>query len=204
MSLHRHFILLLVIATLTGSAPALRAADENASPAPIAATTFAPASASTTTTQTLAVADEQRFIAILKNNPQMQAFDIDPTVTLRTRFLVGDSLRSLSLLQQWWGQVSDLADRRLASRDFKLTTATVKAALPDWESRILGVGNHHASIQGTLLRQQYEIARLRRELADDQLLAHRIDAAQYQAIEQEYLQAREAFEAFLKSYGIAD
>jgi hypothetical protein len=134
----------------------------------------------------------------------MQAFDIDPTVTLRTRFLVGDSLRSLSLLQQWWGQVSDLADRRLASRDFKLTTATVKAALPDWESRILGVGNHHASIQGTLLRQQYEIARLRRELADDQLLAHRIDAAQYQAIEQEYLQAREAFEAFLKSYGIAD
>ena len=121
--------------------------------------------------------------------------------TLNQRFSLQNSL---SRIQQIKG----------ALESFRRLTATAKAKLgesalrnvgnTDQETQTLGFTNWVGSVEGTLRLQNYQIKKLEFELAQKQFKGGEIPKAALEQKAAAYRQAEKDFQAFLKSFRIAD
>lgn len=121
--------------------------------------------------------------------------------TLNQRFSLQNSL---SRIQQIKGALDS----------FRRLTATAKAKLgepalrnagnTDPETQTLGFTNWVGSVEGTLRQQNYQIKKLEFELAQKQFQDREITKAALDQKAAAYRQAEKDFQAFLKTFRIAD
>lgn len=106
------------------------------------------------------------------------------------------------------GQIRDALD------SFANLTEEVKGIIPEetleeigntgWLEQNIGFPNWAIAVEGTLIKQDFQIKLLKLELANKQFQAGEIDRATLDAIQSEFVTAKEKFQLFLDSYHLAD
>lgn len=74
----------------------------------------------------------------------------------------------------------------------------------DWETQHLGFGNWGGAIEGTLRKQNYQIAKLELELIREKSKVEKVEKKEIEQKEQNYEKAKSQFQTFWNSFRVAD
>jgi hypothetical protein len=118
--------------------------------------------------------------------------------TLNQRFSFANALSRLQQIDQALDSFRQLTDK---SRN---TSAIAAVGNTDPETQTLGFQNWVGSLEGTLRQQDYQVKRLELELAQKQFEDGEISQAVLNEKTQNLQKAKKDFQAFLKSFKIAD
>ena len=130
-----------------------------------------------------------------------ESVDEPAEYTLHRRFSVDNALECLGQIESALSSFEQLTEVTRATR---ASDALGEIENLDWETQALGVPNWSGAIKGTLLKQQYIIAKLQYDLSRERLKQNEIGSAEAARAGQEYEQAKRAFVTFWKSFVIID
>lgn len=121
--------------------------------------------------------------------------------TLDQRFSVKNSL---ARMQQIDAALKSFRQLTEASQEKLGETEVAKVGNTDWETQNLGFHNWVGAVEGTLLKQNYQIAQLELKLAQQQYAAGKITKTELGQKVLHEQKAAQKFEQFWKSFNIAD
>lgn len=121
--------------------------------------------------------------------------------TLHQRFSCDNALKRLGQIESALSSFEQLTEETRATR---VSDALGEIENLDWETQTLGFTNWSRAIKGTLLKQQYIIAKLQYDLSRERLKQNEINSAEAAKARREYQRAKQAFLTFWKSFTIID
>ena len=121
--------------------------------------------------------------------------------TVDQRFSVENSL---ARVQQIDAALTSFRQLTEASQEKLGETEVAQVGNTDWETQNLGFHNWVGAVEGTLLKQNYQIAQLELKLAQQQYAAGKITKAELGQKVLNEQKAAQKFEQFWKSFNIAD
>ncbi|MBD2040795.1 hypothetical protein [Microcoleus sp. FACHB-672] len=137
------------------------------------------------------------------SNPVKQSVHPDEPIddTLNQRFTFENSLTRTQQIKEALESFRQLTDTSKAKLG-KSAIATVKNTDP--ETQTLGFYNWVGSVEGTLIKQNYQLKKLEFELAQKQYQDKEISQTELDKKSADYRKAEQEFQTFLKSFTIAD
>ncbi|HEY9859530.1 MAG TPA: hypothetical protein V6D16_08495 [Candidatus Obscuribacterales bacterium] len=121
--------------------------------------------------------------------------------TLDQRFSVENSLARMQRIDAAltsFRQLTETSQKNLGQ------TEVAKVGNTDWETQNLGFRNWVGAVEGTILKQNHQIAQLELELAQQQYAAEKMTKAELTQKTVNAQKAAQEFDQFWKSFGIAD
>jgi hypothetical protein len=121
--------------------------------------------------------------------------------TLNHRLSVESALGAANSLKSILNSFRVLTEKsrgKIAARELKKIGNTAR------DTQDVGFTNLPRTIEGTLLKQDYTIKKLKYELAQEQSKSGRASATQVAAAKTEYEKSEEAFQKFWNGFGISD
>jgi len=140
---------------------------------------------------------------VSQNNSSLSPVHPDEPVdyTLNERFSLFNSLERIQQLKNALSSFQQLTE---ASRPMLGDRKIAEIGHTDWETQHLGFPNWLGSVEGTLKKQAYQIAKLEFELAQEQYQDGEISQAVLEQKEASYRRAQQDFQAFWNSFRIVD
>ncbi|MBP7051035.1 MAG: hypothetical protein KBE65_08480 [Phycisphaerae bacterium] len=121
--------------------------------------------------------------------------------TLHQRFSCDNALKRLGQIESALSSFEQLTEVTRATR---VSDTLGEIENLDWETQTLGFPNWSGAIEGTLLKQQYIVAKLQYDLSRERLKQNETSSAEAAKARQEYQQAKQAFLTFWNSFTIID
>ncbi|MBW4487517.1 MAG: hypothetical protein KME12_06985 [Trichocoleus desertorum ATA4-8-CV12] len=121
--------------------------------------------------------------------------------TLDQRFSVENSL---ARMQQIESALTSFRQLTAKSQKNLGQTEVTEVSNTDWETQNLGFHNWVSAVEGTLLKQNHQIAQLELELAQQQYAAGKITKAELAQKLAHEKKAAQEFEQFWESFSVAD
>ncbi|MBW4680391.1 MAG: hypothetical protein KME19_09770 [Microcoleus vaginatus WJT46-NPBG5] len=137
------------------------------------------------------------------SNPVKQPVHPDELIddTLNQRFAFENSLTRTQQIKEALESFRQLTDTSKAKLG-KSAIASVKNT--DSETQTLGFYNWVGSVEGTLIRQNYQLKKLEFKLAEKQYQDQEISKTELDKKSADYHKAEQKFQTFLKTFTIAD
>jgi hypothetical protein len=146
-------------------------------------------------------------IAGTTSTPQMVQFsqgvsrDEPLNSTINERFSLDNALTRIQQIREALNSFRKLTNQSRQT----LGVSTIQAVgNTDPEIQNLGFYNWTGAVEGTVRKQEYQIKKLEYELAQKQYQDGEISQAELNRKSSEYESAKQSFQAFLKSFNIAD
>jgi hypothetical protein len=140
---------------------------------------------------------------VSQDNPSLSPVHPDEPVdyTLNERFSLSNSLERIQQIRNALSSFQQLTE---TSQPILGDRKMAEIGHTDWETQHLGFHNWVDSVEGTLKKQAYQIAKLEFELAQKQFQDGEITQAALDQKEANYRRAEQDFQAFWNSFNIAD
>jgi len=152
---------------------------------------------------TSSVAQQPQPANISQNNSSLSPVSPDEPVdyTLNERFSLSNSLERIQQIKNALSSFQQLTE---ASRPMLGDRTIAEIGHTGWETQYLGFPNWLGSVEGTLQKQAYQIAKLEFELAQKQFQDGEISQAVLEQKEAKYRRAEQDFQAFWNSFTPVD
>jgi len=152
---------------------------------------------------TSSVAQLPKPANVSQNNSSLSPVHPDEPIdyTLNERFSLSNSLERIQQIKQALSSFQELTE---TSQPILGDRKIAEIGHTDWETQYLGFPNWVGSVEGTLKKQAYQIAKLEFELAQEQYQDGKIAQAVLEQKEASYRRAQQDFQAFWNSFNIAD
>jgi len=127
--------------------------------------------------------------------------DEDAEYTYNQRFSKENALQRLEQIEsalQSFTQLTDVSRKLISKEELK------KIGNTSGEIQSLGFMNWPGAIKGTILKQDYLIAKLRYDLAQKRLKLGEINKGEVLAAQKEYEKAERVFQTYWNSFGVGD
>ncbi|MEQ8972039.1 MAG: hypothetical protein RIE73_16790 [Coleofasciculus sp. C1-SOL-03] len=140
---------------------------------------------------------------VSQDNPSLYPVHPDEPVdyTLNERFSLSNSLERIQQIRNALSSFQELTE---ASQPILGDRQMAEIGHTDWETQHLGFHNWLGSVEGTLKKQAYQIAKLEFELAQEQYQDGEISQAILDQKEANYRRAQQDFQSFWNSFNITD
>ncbi|EDX78577.1 hypothetical protein MC7420_7230 [Coleofasciculus chthonoplastes PCC 7420] len=140
---------------------------------------------------------------VSQDSPSLSPIHPDESIddTLNERFSLSNSLERIQQIRNALSSFQQLTE---TSQPILGDRKMAEIGHTDWETQHLGFPNWVGSVEGTLKKQAYQIAKLEFELAQKQFQDGEITQAALDQKEANYRRAEQDFQAFWNSFNIAD